>query len=517
MSARGRARAGDLPPGELQFHDNVLPPLPATDYLLEVTQDVVIPAKYGPPQAPFRHTQWMRVDGPHFGLGPTDVFSVYPPANSRSDYTETLANVVLGSRTLPWQISLGGATSGPVVAPWMAVLLLTPDEIVFPPGADAKGNLTGAQVVSLASYLAPPEAHVLPPAFTAAQVARFEAQYPELAVTVVDVAAEAFAAIAPAQDELPFLAHAREVSTDHQEILGTGADGWFSVVVGNRLPSTAGLYVAHLVSLEGFAGYLPGGAPLPPGTTAVRLISLASWTFTNLGSAGDFAAIMKSLSNDVLAMPPLVGSPQPGPEQAVASALAAGYTGVRYLTRLGEETVAWYRGPCLPVQMERNPQPLYTTAESALIYDREAGTFDVSFATAWQTGRLAALADRQLVIALLAWIRQNNHLAQLLAARLALFQEYGELLALPDDPGALLAPDLMRRATRDHLARRVAPMLSAAAPGARPLLGPPRDPSGLLRHLHHLPGVLAPEAWRELAASGADPTHELLARVRRGR
>lgn len=496
------------------FADNILPPLPARDYLLEVEQAVELPPQFDPPE-PYRNTKRMRVTGQHFGLDASDVLSVYPAANSQARYSDVLPCVVLANRTLPWQITIGGPTFGPRVAPWMALFLVTPEELVL--SADrrgASGDVTGTQVVPLKDYLTPPSG-TFGPDFTAQEKEAFEKQYEKLTVTVVELTAETFTAIAPSLEELPFLAHVRELETEHQELDAAPEDGFVGAILGNRFPSgsKSGLYIAHLVSLEGFSGVLPGSGALPPGTRAVRLVSLSSWAFNSLDGGGDFAALMANLNAGAMRMPALVEQPRTEPEHQVTNALARGYTAMSYQTRLGERTTGWYRGPCLPEPMQRNVQPSWPAPEAGLIYDwnraqqTSTGLFDLSFGTAWQTGRMCALADRQFVIALLAWIRENNALAQLLAERIALLQTYSSL-ELSTEPEELLSPDLVRRASRRFLTETLAPMMAPADRDLppllvrpRPLLGPPRDATKILAELDRYPGVLGPASYLDHLAT----------------
>ena len=508
----------------IQFFDNVLPPLTAQDYRIAATQTIDILEQYEPPALPYSNVRRIRVTGPHFALGPNEVFSFNPPANSQADYSTMLPHVVLATRTTPWSIALKGqVSSGPLVSPWMALLLFTPEEIISPPTIPGQAlSLTRTQTIALASYLEPPSC-VLGPKFSVDDVNDFLASYPGLNVTTIDVTPGTLTAIAPTLGELPYLAHARFVNTEAQEMLGAGEDGWFSVVVGNRLPfgSANCVYIAHLVSLEGFSDYLHGGATFPTGTEAVRLISLASWTF-NSAKGADFAALMKHLDIDTLRLPTktLMGPARSALQPTVAAALDDGYTALRYQTRLGEETVGWYRGPFVPRRVVRNIQPSYSASEAALVYnpsslpaDPSTGMFDLSFSVAWQIGRLLALADSEFLATLLAWIREKNSVAQLLLERTELFREYDSLV-LPEDVDALIAPGAVRRHAFQYLARVVAPRLAPADPTEPPLLGAPLDPSGLRLHGARMPGLLSRQELAEVMSCGKNPCRELLARVR---
>lgn len=492
---------------QIRFVDNVLPPLASAEYTIALEQTVNVDGHVDDDTEPYRHDQRIRVDGPHFELPAGAVFSTYPPAGSSADYSRAVASVVLGARTLPWQIAPGPAAAlagGPLVTPWLALLLLTPDDIVTAT-APAAGSVTGAFSVPLADYLSPGDGYVGPD-FTDQQVPNPAQQTAtDYQCTVVDITAAAFSATAPMLAELPYLAHAREVDTTDQEIAAVEADGWFSVVLGNRLAtgSSSGLYLAHLVSVEGFTAALPPTA-LPSGSI-VRLLSLSSWAFTSIPAAGDFAGMMSNLDVGVLAMPNSAPVGASTPHGVVASALADGYTALDYQTRLGERTVAWYRGPCLPVQMAHNEQPGYSAAAGALVYDRGTGMFDTSYAVAWQIGRLSALANRQVVVSLLAWLRTQHARSQQLIGRIRVASRH-PLLGLPDEVADVLEPRLASRRARGLVATRLARSAVPAAdsagplPGA-PLLGRPADPSRLRPVVSRTPGLLSDAELRGLATT----------------
>jgi hypothetical protein len=486
----------------MQFYDSAVPALPAgPDYTLTVTQSV-LPEGSDCTQA-YVFTQALVVDGPHIGLGPDDVVSVYPPAGSQTDYSESLAHVVLNRRSLPWEINPGV----PTTVPWMALLLLAPGEILW---AGVPGSGSGAQTVAVSDYLTPPQNYVVPEIEPSEQTAWTD-QYGSGAKTnVVDIPWDAFNAIAPQLAELPWLAHVRQINTGGTSITGTDdEDGWYGVVVGNRLPNGTGMFAAHLVSLEGMTGFLPGPGQTPPAASqnAVRLISLASWTF-NTVPGPNFTQLMEALSADVLQMP----APEGAPSNVVTSALAGGYTALEYQTRLGEPTTAWYRGPALPVLMAANPQPPYPSADAALLYDPTTGMFDVSLAVAWQTGRLLALANRQFVASLLSWVNQNNAVQQRLLSATRFLEDH-PFLDSPRDPVELLEPGAIYGRVRGYLAETLAARWSADA--SRPPLAPPVDPTGLRLQVGRLRGLLPRAAVESILAEGIEPNAGVVAAVRR--
>ena len=80
-------------------------------------------------------------------------------------------------------------------------------------------------------------------------------------------------------------------------------------------------------------------------------------------------------------------------DETVPKALGLGYTALSHATRQGVKTVSWYRGPLVPVRwLDVGSFPeIHANADEALHYDDETGLFDVSYAAAWQLGRLLAL------------------------------------------------------------------------------------------------------------------------------
>ena len=448
---------------QVAFYDNVLPPLPVGDYQIIIQDNVTADQE----QASYSAVQRFRVTGPRVALGPTDVVAMTPPAGSQGAYDTWLPHVVLAQRSLPWQVPIGPGPAAPGT-PSLALLLLTSQEINVA-GAPPTAGTTGVQTVPLSDLLTPPSGTLGPTATTGLQDLR--AEQPGITCTVVDVTFDAFRAVAPQTAELPFLAHVRQVDASDQEALQVPAPGWYSVVVGNRFPVGApdNLYIVHLVSLEGFAGYLPD-QPAPTGYSLVRLVSLASWSFTSGPAAGEFGYLMQRLGTGPITVP-VTAAGTDAASQLVASAVQDGYTMLGYTSRLGEQTVAWYRGPLLPAPAAANPQPPFQAAVAALIYDPTTGIFDASYAAAWEIGRLLTLANGPVAISLSQWVASAANATRLLQARTAAGTpgQPGQ----PGQPTPVLAPDAPQRAARQLIARQVVPALLGRE-GTGPVLGPAR-------------------------------------------
>lgn len=558
MTVRDDATASADVGTSVVFADAVVPGLAAGEYEVEVTQ--AIAGDIGKPgRHEFRHAQPIRVTGPHFGLGPDDVFSVHPPAGSDADWSGYLPSVVLSQRGLPWVIEIraderipGGEAPVNAPVPWCAVLLSTPEEIAAG-DPQAAVSPTGARQILLTDYLNPP-AGVRGPAFTQQRIARFLQEHPaDFTVTTIDVPAAVFSRIAPSLQDARLLAHTRTVRDDVRALVDAQAAGDYAVVIGNRLAagSDSGVYIAHLVSLEGFEDALPPAHT--GGADRVRLLSLTGWTFTSRDIGPGFADVMRNLEAGPLKMPDALGGatgpdvradacadadpsdpadPQ-DPAELIRKALALGYTAADYRTRLGERTVAWYRGPLLPVVMKPNPQPPFEDAEAALVYDPDTGMFDVSFAAAWQAGRLLALADRDIATALAAWVRRSrsaliralgrDRLARthsLLAATATATTPAGAATGKPAGKAAaaararaLMAAQLAPRAVADAAGSGISRARSGSGPTSG-VWGPPLDLSGLLEQVDRLPGLVAPDELEDMLSGAGTPTAALLAAVR---
>jgi hypothetical protein len=453
------------------FYDSVVPALPAGNYQAILQQSVGEPG--AAPWAQYSGVQPFTVVGPMVALPPGAVLASRPQNGSQGAYGTWLPHVLLGVRSLPWQVAL--AEPPPAGSPpWLALLLLARDEIDVG-GSQPTGDETGEQKLTLADCLSPPSGTLGP------QDAALQELPGSLACSVVDVTFDAFRAVAPQTDELGLLTHVRYVDPTDQPGLEMPYPGWYSVVIGNRFPIPNDVSIVHLVSLQGFAECLPG-QPAPAGFQKVRLISLASWSFTSVDTGGDFMQLMQNLDVSEFKIPLEVTGTDPSSLE-LASAFSAGYTLVDYATRLGEPTVAWYRGPFQPAPVVANTQKPYTSASAALIYDPSTGIFDISYAAAWEIGRLLTLAMRPVALSLGAWVGAASNAIQQLWTRARAMTTPDAALAAAQ----VLDPEASQRATRKVIASQVAPALLGRN-GTRQALGPPGDPAGLSGR--DLPGLL---------------------------
>jgi hypothetical protein len=207
---------------------------------------------------------------------------------------------------------------------------------------------------------------------------------------------------------------------------------------------------------------------------------------------------------------------QDGPATVAQEALETGYIPLLNNLRSGEETTSWYRGPASPVPTSADPNGPYLFSDRAIRYDpgpdpdpttgksSQSGTglYDVSYACAWQIGRLLALSDSAFAQRLFDWRRS-------LAQKQNEQQAISEFTArMPVAAGAPKSAPMLE-AEPEHLHTGVATFLHRMAAAVKnaelPKIVPHQDRSD-----HLLPGVLQKQQLTAAIDSGDDPLFALL-------
>ena len=481
--------SSDAPTPFMEFYDNLIPALEAGKvYTLTVGQSIDgidTQGYFKSVEQPFE------VRAAQFALDPTSVHGAYPPPNSTGRYDEDLAHIVLNTPILPWEREL---YVGDKTTPWLALL-------IFRVGELATDHATGSDLVAttVSALLTPSDALVTPTVDKASVPSDVLAS----SCQMITVPGDLLLAVAPSQADLPYLAHVRQVDESAQP--GPSGDGWYSVIVANRFPDPAGgAHRAHLVSLEGFGEYMKPGARPPSGPEGqpkpFQLASLASWTFTSLATHGEsfeglargFVANQGAGGASLLLRIPAPPAAPKGSE--LKQRLDVGCAALPYTTEPGEQTFAWYRGPCTPVVAQPLPTsgPHLTSASQALIYVEDDGVFDLSYAAAWNVGRLLALADPAFGPALLGFRRDARRLVTTLLQRLA-----AQGLGSDADLAAVVAAAPVRASFDELLANDLGAKLTAAvhAPPGRQTVADapaaPPDPVATMRQLLVAPDIQA--------------------------
>ena len=367
--------------GKIEFIQYHQPALKDDTYEVVVTQTIQTnesgSKKIEP--ATFYAKRRFAVAGERFSLKPEDVQAVFPPEESLGDHSNVLPHVILNRSTLPWE-RWADTTRDDV--PWLALLLFEDDEKPVP------------QVITLGELQGTSSAQARFPQFTLEP-----GQHADDQVTVIDIEQGLLATLLPTLDDLALMAHVRT----RKDADGNVEGDELAVVIGNRLPPVGAAATLHLVSLEeryhDAAFDYQGAQP----DDLIRLVSLRSWRFTCLADHPNF----KDLLVDLDRSPSAPRLPSDGPE-AAKKYLAAGCVPLPHFMREGDTTVSWYRGPLAPGADTSEPASLPARAADELVrYDPSIGLFDVSYAAAWELGRLLALQSKQLSVSLYNWKRQN--------------------------------------------------------------------------------------------------------------
>lgn len=222
--------------GHFILHSNVMPPVTAGKYQLRSSQT-------GVPFEVDEQVTHIHVAAPRYVMPTDQILSSFPPANAEGAFGDRLPQIVLKRRTLPWERNpAGGPDTSPT--PWLALVVVAEGEAELSTATSVDGCFTPGLKVS-----SPDDRDV--------------EQGVYLAVTETVVKK-----IFPREEDLPLLAHVREVDVHDTELAGGDDDGWLAVVLANRLPvfdqanHKSVRYLACLVNLEGQLGALPKTTPL---------------------------------------------------------------------------------------------------------------------------------------------------------------------------------------------------------------------------------------------------------------
>lgn len=348
--------------GQIEFISSHHPALTPGKYTIQAIQKLNITAPAATEKQYEGKVQKFRVNAPSTRLNPNQIKAVYPPAGSLGDHTLHLPHIIITPSTLPWEKS--GAASGATDVPWLALVLFTADEYaeVTQPTADPNSN---------------PE--------TPAPV-------------MIDVPTTLLEKIMPQQSELRWLTHVRQSITAAGKIEGEEV----AVVMGHRLPKE-GDNIVHLVSVAG--KYTAEGFPTVNTVSdgKVRLVSLKSWRFASIDPKHGFVQLLKRLDQDVFKQ---AGSPH----EIANSYLHTGASLLPHHMREGNKSASWYRGPLVPGYHgpDASIDLPVRTADDLVRFNAAIGMFDVSYAAAWELGRLLMLNSKGAALDFYRWKQANQ-------------------------------------------------------------------------------------------------------------
>jgi hypothetical protein len=401
----------------MYLYDDITPPTLDGSYGMTVSTDISYdPSGSGNTVQSVPIDRRFDVVGPRFALDPTVVVNVYPPRNGQGSYEDALPQAVFKRRTLPWERAIGGVGVPPGSSPpqgqvpWIALLLFEEDECTLLDNQPLEAVVPRSVFEQLGS-----PANIL--------------------CSAVESDAAVIADILPSVEELQLLAHVRQVNVEDRELNAGSSDGFFSVVMSNRIPESGKKYRACLVSLEqrtdlvraapppfeyqsGILGGIVDVAAFEADSAfeetpvrrrpdlglnvtfvqqTARLVLLHTWQFTVAGP-GTFRSLMQALDVGMIGKVKEPGKP------ALAD---TGHLQLPVLDRAGQTEMAWYRGPLVPWELTRDPLGPYHSADQCRRATPETGAEDVSYAAAFEVGRQLASADARLAQELMRWRRES--------------------------------------------------------------------------------------------------------------
>jgi hypothetical protein len=177
----------------------------------------------------------------------------------------------------------------------------------------------------------------------------------------------------------------------------TRTNAGFSAPLKAAGPARGG--VAHSFTTEGMVTT----ATFPALDPLLRFPVLLHWRFTTTGTA-TFELLMSNLDSGLLGTVART-APASDAGRLPLELVDTGHVGIEQKTRRGDGVRAWYRGPFVPHPTDDTPAnrlPLAHAADQLRIVIPD-GREDLSLASAFEIGRLLALASPNMIAALLRW------------------------------------------------------------------------------------------------------------------
>jgi hypothetical protein len=431
------------PKGSMFLYDYITPPLPTDKYRIEVDTRLSLqrPGASTREEQLLNEARYFEVVGPRFQLSPADVAGVYPPRNGHGAFQDSLAQIVIKRRTLPWERPLDkanhigdptGSENLPAdyPVPWVALLIFEEDEYTLLQNVPLENVVSTDVFARLGRPL-------------------------NILCDAVEASLPLVRSIIPSKEELQLLAHVRQVNIDDRELSVEGSEGWFAVVMANRVPTVGAKCRACLVSLEERSDlvprdpppvFVPTGEPpltdfpfrdvtvlaknrsrvteksvdidygrlIPANVThsevgqpglvfspildlKTRLVLLHSWQFICEGNC-TFFDLMQGLDVGMIGKTKTQGQP---------ALTDTAHLHMKLQDRGGTEETTWYRGPLVPFDLTPDPLGPYHSADQARRATPETGAEDISYAAAFDLGRLLAAADARFAQELMRWRRES--------------------------------------------------------------------------------------------------------------
>ncbi|WP_287277653.1 MULTISPECIES: hypothetical protein [unclassified Okeania] len=423
-------------PTKIEFIQYHQPALTDGDYEIKIEQKVTAGEKIPSSNKPFHVTKKFTVAGERFDLKPKDIHAVFPPAGSLGEHSNVLPHIILNRSTLPWE-RMAIANNNNI--PWLALLLFDEEEKPEPKiitlrklkqipdhihldnqdklNAFLKSDKTSKKIWLLNDDLTETEISTKSATGRNIYFPNFDketGQHWDDKVTVIDVPGwkppedlkdldekNLLDKILPTKADLAYLAHVRQGTDNNGKLVGDE----LAVIIGNRLPKKGHISTVHLVSIEGRYDDKGFNFQQAENNDYIRLVSLKSWRFACVDEKQSFKGLLTNINLE----PSTLRLPKVDNAEAEGY-LSMGYLPLPHFLRQGGKTFSWYHSPLITGNNPTNNITLPIRAADELVrYNPNNGMFDISYAAAWELGRLLALQSKNFSISLYQWKRSHRH------------------------------------------------------------------------------------------------------------
>lgn len=358
----------DFQEQDFKLADYVRPAIEEGRYTITGRQDITKPAS-----ETFQVQKEICIAANTRALAGTDVFSVYPPPEQQGDFAGTLPFLVLNDQVYPWIRRWRDDIDGRPV-PWLALIVVSENE-----GA-VETDVENAKLPDLKER----------GVFFPLKEGEVTSCRDDDNIHILTLPKQIYRDVMPAAEDLQWLTHAKFVDLSSTEDAIAKQDGWFSTVIANRfVPSLEGCSLKSTVHLVPVDSYLNGN--IPEDCDRVRLISLYHWNiYSEKTQEQSFTTLMEGIGRN--------------------SRVVKDQSLKPHYLRTGEKTYSRYHSPLLPYHMERydnlGGEGRYT-ADGRLIYDAQNGILDISYAAAFNLGRMISLSRRTEAEKIARWRKER--------------------------------------------------------------------------------------------------------------
>lgn len=322
-------------------------------------------------------------------LAENEVFSVHPLPGQSGDFSAELPFIVLNNPAYPWMKYDPESKEKPI--PWPALIVISEKEIIEEKDV-LYSELKDSQEDGNNVFFRYNNDEKL--------------CNPNDKVHVITIAKNTFEKIMPSQQDRYWLTHCKKIDLSDAEDKTTQNDGYFSVIIANRFPpykaeqiittenkdeindkitNTVHLIAAYLYDNCEYQNY-----------QYVKMISLYHWKIYS-----DTDIVDKAFE-------PLVNGLNKGSDSYKSSVHKQ--TLKPHYLRTGEKTYSLYHSPIQPINYDRaqnlNGEKRYTS-DGRLIYYKNHGIFDASYAAAFNLGRIVTLSHKTEAQQIVNW-RKNQ-------------------------------------------------------------------------------------------------------------